>query len=476
MTNTTSLKTKLDLRNPVFTSLRKGIGRGWLRGLTLLSLDSTLLFAAWQVAETYGTPLASPWSVENNAISLLPNLSTQIGVMAAQRLYEGGKKRCDYLNLIKSLALSHILLLVVAYFYKPGHFISRSTFLLSLLLGILFTYAGRLSVDFTVKHLRQKGAMCSPIFLICYSKDTEKAIKLLKQEKCYRILGFTDISLGEEFGWEETINHIQSLGIVEVFVCGWGSIKERMLLYWSLRNAGITLNILPIGLEPFSRRSEPMMIGGIPYIRFYPPLITGSDFWVKRCFDFCASALLLLLAAPVYILIALLIKLDSPGPVFYKQTRVGLHGKHFKVWKFRTMVTNADKLQKELEANNEMKDGVLFKIKNDPRITKVGKFLRRYSLDELPQLFNVIFGEMSLVGPRPLPIRDVNNFSEHHFIRHAVLPGITGLWQVSGRSDITNFEQVIQLDSFYIENWSLVLDLRIIMKTIEVLIQKKGAY
>jgi lipopolysaccharide/colanic/teichoic acid biosynthesis glycosyltransferase len=140
------------------------------------------------------------------------------------------------------------------------------------------------------------------------------------------------------------------------------------------------------------------------------------------------------------------------------------------------MYINADQLQKELEARNEMQDGVLFKMKDDPRITKVGKFLRRSSLDELPQLFNVLLGEMSLVGPRPLPIRDVQKFSEHHFIRQEVLPGITGLWQVSGRSNITSFEEVVRLDTFYIENWSIWLDMQILVRTALVLLQKKGAY
>ena len=167
---------------------------------------------------------------------------------------------------------------------------------------------------------------------------------------------------------------------------------------------------------------------------------------------------------------------SSPGPIFYKQTRIGLHGKSFKVWKFRTMVTNADQLQKQLEAHNETKDGILFKMKDDPRITRIGKFLRQYSLDELPQLFNVLFGEMSLVGPRPLPVRDVQKFSDHHFIRQEVLPGITGLWQISGRSDIIDFEKVIDLDKTYMENWSLSLDLQIILQTIKVIVEKKGAY
>ena len=140
------------------------------------------------------------------------------------------------------------------------------------------------------------------------------------------------------------------------------------------------------------------------------------------------------------------------------------------------MVTNAEKLQANLEAKNEIKDGVLFKMKDDPRITKIGKFLRLYSLDELPQLFNVLLGDMSLVGPRPLPVRDVEKFQTPHFIRQEVLPGITGLWQVSGRSDIEKFEDAVKLDISYIENWSILLDLRILLQTVRVVLQKTGAY
>ena len=134
-----------------------------------------------------------------------------------------------------------------------------------------------------------------------------------------------------------------------------------------------------------------------------------------------------------------------------------------------TWMAIADQLQNKLESHNETKDGVLFKIKDDPRITRISRFLRRYSLDEFPQLFNVLLGEMSLVGPRPLPLRDVDKFSEHHFIRQEVLPGITGFWQISGRSDITDFEKVIHLDKTYMENWSLSLDLQIILKTLKVI-------
>ncbi len=204
--------------------------------------------------------------------------------------------------------------------------------------------------------------------------------------------------------------------------------------------------------------------------------IVGSSFCVKRSIDLCCSIILSIIILPVYLVIALLIKLDSSGVVFFKQERIGLHGQKFKIWKFRTMVSNAEEMQKDLEAKNEIKDGILFKMKDDPRITRVGKFLRAYSLDELPQLLNVIIGQMSLVGPRPLPIRDVEKFQISHLIRQEVLPGITGLWQVSGRSNIDNFEDTVKLDIDYIENWSLLLDLTILFKTFKVVLLKTGAY
>lgn len=482
MTATTSLtlNSKLDLRAPVFTRLRKGTYIRWLRVNTLILLDASMLFLAWRIAETYGNPVDSLWNTRHNPLLLLPILATEIGLIAANKLYDAGQDRRDYLSLVKALTFSQVLLLLIAFFYQPGDLVSRPTFLLSWLLSISLTCVARFSFDNAVEHFRKQGAVCYPTFLICPIEDREKAVKLLGRENCYKLLGWADVDslVAEKQNFDSTLENIYKLGVSEVFVCSWASIKSRMFLYWKLRNAGITLHILPIDidLEIIEQNLELKMVGGIPALKLSPPLITGSDFLLKRCFDFCCATVFIFLAAPLYLCIALLIKLDSPGPVFYKQTRIGLQGRPFKVWKFRTMVTNADKLQKELEASNEMKDGVLFKIKNDPRITGIGKFLRRYSLDELPQLFNVLLGEMSLVGPRPLPVRDVEKFSEHHFIRHEVLPGITGLWQVSGRSDIVDFEKVVSLDVTYMESWSLWLDLQIMIQTIMVIFGKKGAY
>lgn len=482
MTSTTSfsLNSKLDLRAPVFTRLRRGTGVRWLRVITLILLDVAMLYLAWQIAQTYGHPVDLSGNTQQNPLLLLPVLAMQVGLIAARKLYDSRQERRDYFNLVKAITFAHVLLPLIAFFYQPGVLVSRSTFILSWLLSITFTCIARFSLDSAVEHFRKQGAVCYPIFLICRLEDKEKTLKLLEKENCYKILGWADVnSLAiDKDGLDATLENIYKLGVAEVFVCSWASIKSRMFLYWKLRNAGITLHILPIDIdtEIINQKLQLNLVGGLPALKLLPPLITGSDFLIKRCFDFCCALIFVVLAAPIYLFLALLIKVDSRGPIFYKQTRIGLHGKPFKVWKFRTMVPNADRLQKELEANNEMQDGILFKIKDDPRITRVGKFLRDYSLDELPQLFNVIFGEMSLVGPRPLPIRDVEKFSQHHYIRQEVLPGITGLWQVSGRSDITDFEKVISLDVAYMESWSLMLDLQILLRTVKVILKKTGAY
>lgn len=195
----------------------------------------------------------------------------------------------------------------------------------------------------------------------------------------------------------------------------------------------------------------------------------------KQLVDFFGALLLLLILSPVFIILALAIKLSSPGPVLFKQKRSGINGAPFTIYKFRTMVTNAEQFKHELAAMNEM-SGPVFKVTNDPRITAVGKVLRKYSLDELPQLFNVLRGEMSLVGPRPLPVDEVKRFDNlAHRRRLSVKPGLTCLWQISGRNQITDFKDWVRLDLEYIDNWSLWLDLKILLQTIPVVVRGTGA-
>ena len=199
------------------------------------------------------------------------------------------------------------------------------------------------------------------------------------------------------------------------------------------------------------------------------------EFWIKCCLDLVVALICLILLLPIFVIIAVSIKLDSPGPIFYKQFRIGLKGAQFRIWKFRTMTTNASDLQQTLESKNQAKGGVLFKLKIDPRCTRIGRFLRHYSLDELPQLINVIKGEMSIVGPRPLALRDASQLPSNVLFRHDVLPGITGLWQINGRSSL-DVEQLYHWDSMYIQKWSLVLDTHILLKTISVVINGNGSY
>jgi exopolysaccharide biosynthesis polyprenyl glycosylphosphotransferase len=474
--NALSVRFKSDLRAPLATRLRRGSLFGGFRVAAIVLLDCVVLALAWWLAEHLGTYMSSPWNAQENPRALLIILATQIGFLAAGGLYRAGEKRRDYFGLIRAITLSNILVLLLAFLYNPEQFVSRSTFIFSLIFGSSFICLERFLVDLTIEQCRKRGAACYPVFIFCKPEEVEKASKLLRKENRYILLGWSDVQALNQENLQETLEFITSLGVSEVFICSQIPLENPMFLYWNLRNAGVTLHILPLGLDPLFRRSEFWIIGGLPSITFAPPVITGIDFWLKQVFDFCAAVFLVVLLFPILFAISVLIKLDSPGPIFYKQTRVGLHGRPFKAWKFRTMVANAAELQKLLEERNEMKDGVLFKMKNDPRITRVGRYLRQSSLDELPQLFNVLMGEMSLVGPRPLPLRDVEKFSERHFIRHEVLPGITGLWQVSGRSNIDNFEDVVNLDIHYIENWSFWLDLKILLQTVKVVIGKTGAY
>ena len=203
-----------------------------------------------------------------------------------------------------------------------------------------------------------------------------------------------------------------------------------------------------------------------------------TDSWqlvIKRLIDIAGSTVLLLAFAPLFVLVALLIKVDSPGPILFSQERIGFNKRRFKILKFRTMVADAEKQQETLENLNEV-EGPVFKIKKDPRITRVGALLRRFSIDELPQLINVLKGEMSLVGPRPLPVRDVARIdAQWHKRRFSIKPGITCLWQVSGRSNI-GFNEWVRLDLDYIDKWSLGLDLLILVKTIPAVFKGPGAY
>jgi exopolysaccharide biosynthesis polyprenyl glycosylphosphotransferase len=250
--------------------------------------------------------------------------------------------------------------------------------------------------------------------------------------------------------------------------------QEASRIFTICEEQGIIVRNLSDIFHSKLARYRTELFEGEPLITHYTGAMSGWQVAVKRVIDVVVAIILLLVLSPLFLLTALLIKLDSPGPVFFIQERVGLGKRKFRFYKFRTMIDGADKLQGELEVLNEI-SGPVFKMKKDPRITNIGRVLRKTSIDELPQLINVLKGDMSLVGPRPLPIRDYNGFSKDvHRRRFSVRPGITCLWQIYGRSSIA-FENWMELDMHYIDSWSLWLDCKILLRTIPTVLHGSGA-
>src|SRR5271170_867472 len=249
---------------------------------------------------------------------------------------------------------------------------------------------------------------------------------------------------------------------------------EAVELVDQCHQRGVRVRVAPSTMEILVHRAEFLPGETVPLFELKPPVFEGIDFALKRSFDVVAASLLLIAFSPLLVAIMIAVRISSRGPVLYRSVRPGIGQMPFNCLKFRTMYVDADERQVELEELNEA-SGALFKIRNDPRRTPIGRVLRRFSLDELPQLVNVLRGEMSLVGPRPLPERDYERLQDWHRKRYLVLPGITGLWQVSGRSDL-DFDDLVRLDFLYLERWSIALDLTILLKTIPAVFTRRGAF
>jgi len=246
------------------------------------------------------------------------------------------------------------------------------------------------------------------------------------------------------------------------------------MLSWDLAKSGIDLLVAPALIDVAGPRIAIRPVCGLPLLHVDEPELTGGRRVTKALLDRLVALISLIVVAPLLVAIALAIRLSSPGPAIFRQARIGWRGREFTMWKFRTMVRDAEALRSGLDELNRHTTGELFKVNVDPRVTPFGRWLRRTSLDELPQLVNVLFGQMSLVGPRPLPVTD-RKYDGEARRRLLVKPGLTGLWQISGRSDL-DWEESVRLDLRYVEQWSLALDAMIIWKTIFAVLKGRGAY
>ena len=281
--------------------------------------------------------------------------------------------------------------------------------------------------------------------------------------------------VGELSSQSEVEQALEDLTFHELIVAD-SDIEEARLLdiVDESNRQGVRVRIAPRTTDLLVERGEYVPGHGVPLFELRSPIFAGTQWALKRSFDLVVSLGILGIGLPLWGLIALVIKVTSRGPVLYADARAGLSEREFRMLKFRTMVTDAAERQERLEGANEA-SGALFKIRDDPRITRFGRFLRRYSLDEIPNVVNVLRGEMSLVGPRPLPLRDYALLEPWHLRRYNVLPGMTGLWQIAGRSDLS-FDDLVRLDFYYLENWSIWLDIAILVKTPLAVFARKGAY
>jgi exopolysaccharide biosynthesis polyprenyl glycosylphosphotransferase len=288
--------------------------------------------------------------------------------------------------------------------------------------------------------------------------------------------GRTDIGRFQALGGVDNLPGVLEEQLIDevIIALPWQAHRKIIRLVNECQRADVRARIIPDLFQLSLSRVDVDDINGIPLIGVREVSLTGFNLALKRVVDVVLCVASLALALPLMLLIALAIRLDTPGPVLFVQKRVGRGGRFFEILKFRSMVEGADAEQEVLRKTEEV-DGRRFKLKDDPRVTRVGRFLRRISLDELPQLYNVLRGEMSVVGPRPALPDEVAEYQEWHRKRLEVVPGITGLWQVSGRSEMP-FDEMVLLDVFYIENWSLGLDLRILLQTIPKALSGEGAY
>jgi exopolysaccharide biosynthesis polyprenyl glycosylphosphotransferase len=428
--------------------------------------------------------------IENVAIFSLLVLTWHVifslaGLYRSRRLSDRWKELVD---VTKATFLGTLVVLLGAFMFRIEMVTPRflSVFLL---VGTLSAVASRLMLRATLAFIRKRGRNLRNLVIVgTNSRALEFAKRMASHPDFgYRIVGFVDRD------WDG-IEAFRSSG--HVLACDFSTFPDflrsrevdEVVMALPVRSLheegsriaalceeqGITLRLLTNIFNLKTALSSAEDVQGYPLITHHMSSLEGWPVFLKRFFDIVISALVILLLCPLLLVVAILIKLTSPGPVLFVQKRLGLNKRRFDVYKFRTMVVDAEARLRELEHLNEV-SGPVFKIKNDPRITPLGRFLRKTSIDELPQLYNVLRGEMSLVGPRPLPVRDYEGFNEDRQRRRfSAKPGITCLWQIRGRSSIP-FEQWMELDLQYIDKWSFWLDLEILMRTIPAVLRGSGA-
>ncbi len=440
--------------------------------LTALWLKAGILNGVWQVR----AQAAATDELFDFACLLTVLLFARSG------LYSARGERPGMSRIVSSLA--QVALVALIYAVASGNeFSSYYIFYGSLFFAVIYVSLLRLSYEKITGALLRAAGYQRRAVLIGSGSHIEAVGHALRDasHKKVNVVGFISLTPRPNNGLlslgtlDELAEVIHRYRIDEVIIADPDFPQPQAVeLVDVAHGAGVRVRIAPSTMELLVHRAEFVPGEPVPLFELKPPVFQGFDYLAKRTFDLIVSSMLLLVMSPVLAASALAVRISSRGPVIYRSMRPGIGGTPFACLKFRTMYRDADQRQADLESLNEA-SGALFKMRDDPRMTPVGRFLRRYSLDELPQLFNVVRGQMSLVGPRPLPERDFEKLEEWHKKRYLVTPGITGLWQVSGRSEL-DFDDLVRLDFLYLERWSVFLDLSILVKTVPAVLSRRGAF
>lgn len=449
----------------------------------------SLCFALW-IAFLYGSPQGTGYVTKAFTEPEMESTVFFVGVLlswsitlSSMWLYQSkrlARWEDEFWDAVKAVGFCTLILaamiLVAEWSIVPKRFLVIFATVSFILFGLIRAYK-----RIFLRQLRLKGRNLRSVIIVGAGARGQKIAELINEtpDIGYNFLGFVDdIEAENILGKIDEFSDILVKNVIDEIIISL-PIKTYYDKMESIAKAaeqqGVTVRIYSDLFNLRLARAVPGQISETPVLSLYTgPRLHGKRMMIKSVLDFIISAILLIVLSPLMILIALIIRLTSKGAAVFVQERIGLNKRPFKMFKFRTMIIDAEALQANLESQNEV-DGPTFKIKNDPRITPVGKFLRKTSLDELPQLFNVLLGDLSLVGPRPLPLRDVQKFDEYWFNRRfSIKPGITCIWQISGRSE-TDFDKWILQDLEYIDKWSLTLDLKILLKTPKAVINGTGA-
>lgn len=390
---------------------------------------------------------------------------------------------CSKINLIFASVYA-IILFVKGDMETP----SRGVYVVTVIFNIMFMFASHLVIKYYLKRIYRNKKKNTQLYIITTKARAEMAIRQLQEDGTWlkRLFGLAIIDedmVGETIldipvtsNFHTMVKYVKDEAIDEVFIdVPYDTGNSLRDLIMEFENMGVVVHLdieIVQKFEGFNKSFS--MLGNIPVITFANNYYDANKMMIKRLIDIVGSLVGIIITLIVTVFLAPVLLIESPGPLIFKQKRVGRNGRYFYIYKFRSMYRDAEERKKALMERNEMK-GLMFKMTDDPRITKVGKFIRKTSIDELPQFFNVFLGDMSLVGTRPPTVDEFKQYESYHKRRLSMKPGITGMWQVSGRSDIEDFEEVVKLDLQYIDNWSIGLDIKILFKTVGAVFKRGGA-